>query len=183
MIHKFDGYGSHIMILEKVKQLTNFKNILEFGGGNYSTPYFMKIPGSKVTTIESQSYDWYLKVKEINPNTLWMPDHNEVLEYTKTQVSPKDLVFLDTHQDLRYKLVPIVCEYTQTIILHDSETTLYKYHEIQLDSKKWHYADFVLYRPWTGLLCTSQEIIQEVLKEIPGVVCTDMANKLHIANI
>lgn len=183
MVHMFDGYGSHTMILDKLKQLMKFKDILEFGGGEYSTSFFMKISGTNVTTIESQNYDWYLKIKEINPNTLWIPDHQAVLDYAKENTSYKDFVFLDTHQDLRYKLVPIVSEYTDIIGLHDSETTLYKYHTIKLDWKKWFYADYVLYRPWTGLLSTSKEILNEILKDIPGMFCNDMPNKLHIANI
>lgn len=183
MIHKFDGYGSHIMILDKLQKLTHFSSILEFGGGEFSTSFFMKIPGATVITIESQDHDWYEKIKKINPNTLWIPDHQKVLEYAMENVSHRDLVFLDTHQDLRYQLVHIVHEYTDIIGLHDSETTLYNYHNIQLDWTKWFYADYVLYRPWTGLLSTSKVLLKEILEDIPGMLCTDMPNKTHISDI
>jgi hypothetical protein len=183
MIHQFDGYGSHTMILDKLHKLSNFKNILEFGGGGYSTPFFMEIPGSSVTTIESQDYDWYLRIKEINPNTIWMPDHGEVIEYTKAHTSKKDLVFLDSHQDLRYQLAPIVMEYTDIVVMHDSETASYRCHEIPIDFEKWHYADFVMYRPWTGVLCTSEELLNGVLSQIPGIRYKDIENKIYLYDI
>lgn len=183
MIHEFDGYGSHIMILDKIKKIIDYNTILEYGGGEYSTPYFMGIPGAEVTTIESQDYAWYQKIIKINPNTLWMPDHDKVVEYTVTHNSKRDLVFLDSHQDLRHRLAPIVSDFTDIIVMHDSETASYKYHELPVDFKNWFYADFVLYRPWTGVLCKSKELLQELLSHIPGILYKNMEDKIYLYHV
>lgn len=184
MVHqRFDGYGSHLPVLETIRRITNFQRILEFGGGEYSTQYFVNIPGAKVTTVETQDHDWYLKIKEINPDTLWMPDHNEVLEYAKTQALSKDLVFLDTHQDLRYKLAPIVRKYSMVTVIHDTESSLYKIHDIPMDFEDWYYADFVMHRPWTGVMIAHHEILDRVLDHVPGIRYKSMNDKIYLADI
>jgi len=180
---RFDGYGSHIPVLETIRSITNFSNILEFGGGDFSTAYFMSIPEAKVTTIESQSQEWYEHLLTINPNTLWMPDHEEVLAYARSYNQPRDLVLLDTHQDLRYKLAPIVREYCDVVIMHDSETSLYKYDEIPIIGTEYLYADFVIHRPWTGVMSKDKLLLQKVLYQVPGLLYNDMEYKIYLADI
>lgn len=179
---RFDGYGSHIPVLETIRDLTDFKNILEFGGGDFSTKYFMSIPGAQVTTIETQNRDWYDHLLTINPNTLWMPDHDEVLEYAKRNQS-RDICLLDTHQDLRYKLAPIVREYSQITVMHDSETSLYKYDEIPMNDTEFLYADFVIHRPWTGVMCKDRLLMQKLLYHVPGLLYNDFMYKIYLADI
>lgn len=181
---QFDGYGSHLPVLETLRQKTNFTNIVEYGGGEFSTSYFMNIPHSHVTTIESQDYDWYLKTKKINPDTLWIPDHDDVIKYAMSNTSTKDLCFLDTHQDLRYKLAPIVTEYSFVTVLHDSESALYRYHEIPIDNKKFFWADFVLYRPWTAIMTKWETNLQFVLQHMPGLIYPNFSdNKIYLSMI
>jgi hypothetical protein len=182
---KFDGYGSHIPILESVRSLIDYKSILEFGGGDFSTRYFMGIPGASVSTIESQNHDWYKKLLTINPNTLWIPDHSDVIQYLIELLSVKtyDILLLDTHQDLRYKLASIAKDYCRVIVLHDSETSLYKYHEIPVDCMEYHWADFVLHRPWTSILTRDISIIEHVSKQIPCIMYDDFSGKLYTADI
>jgi hypothetical protein len=185
MIHQFDGYGSHIMILDCINKFKAINSVVEYGGGDFSTKFFKTDLGlSDVTTIETQDHDWYKHILEINSNTKWIPDHDEVMRYARANNKRVDMVFLDTHQNLRYKLVPIVSEYTDIIILHDSDTTLYNYHKIEMDWDKWAYADFVVYRPWTGVLCKRKSLLlHHLLCSIPGIVCDNMSDKMHISSI
>jgi hypothetical protein len=182
---KFDGYGSHIPILESIRGLIGYKSILEFGGGDFSTRYFMGIPGASVSTIESQNYDWYQKLIGINHNTLWIPDHSEVIKYLIDLLSihTYDIIFLDTHQDLRYKLANIAKDYCKVIVLHDSETSLYRYHEIPVDCTKLFWADFILHRPWTSILTRDKSIIDHVAQSIPCIMYDDFSGKLYTADI
>lgn len=182
-LQNIDGYGSHLVVLETLRKRINFQRILEFGGGEYSTTYFHSLPDSSVTTIETQDYDWYLKIKQINPNTLWIPDHEEVLKFAREYDKQFDLLFLDTHQDLRYKLASIAKDYCRVIVLHDSETSLYKYHEIPVDCMKYHWADFVLHRPWTSILTRDKSIIDHVAQSIPCIMYDDFSGKLYTSDI
>lgn len=182
---KYDGYGSHIPILELVRKHIDYKNILEFGGGDFSTRYFKGIPGASVSTIETQNYDWYCKVSQINPNTLWIPDHANVIKHLidLLSINTYDLIFLDTHQDLRYKLASIAKDYCKVIVLHDSETSLYRYHEIPVDCTKLFWADFILHRPWTSIYTKDKSVIEYVSKTIPCIMYDDFAGKLYTADI
>lgn len=180
---RFDGYGSHIPVLETIRSITNFSNILEFGGGDFSTKYFMSIPGARVTTIESQSRDWFEHLLTINPNTLWIPDHQEVIEYAQSFNQSRDIVLLDTHQDLRYKLAPIVRKYSMVTVLHDSETSLYKYDQIDMENGKYLFCDCVIHRPWTMVMCEYKELLMRVLNNIPGILYNNMDSKIYLADI
>lgn len=180
LYQNIDGYGSHLTVIEELKKIINFKTILEFGGGDFSTKYF-KANNLSVTTIESQYEEWFKKLKEINSDTFWIPDHNKVIEYAQGYKGPVDIVFLDTHQDLRYKLVPIVLKYTDHVILHDSETSLYKYHEI--DTTGLYCAEFVLHRPWTMVISKSKKVVNTLVNKLPGIKYSPTDSKLYLADI
>jgi hypothetical protein len=181
MVHqRFDGYGSHLPILEDLRSLIGFTRVVEYGGGEFSTRYFMDQPCMHLTTIESQDHDWFLKIKKINPNTIWMPDHDEVLEHAKNFSLHVDLVFLDTHQDLRWRLAQIYMEKGVTpIVIHDSETSEYHLHEIDLNN--WYAADFVMHRPWTMVLTQSKGTLCLMQDKLPGKIYNDMSEKIYIA--
>lgn len=182
-IQNLDGYGSHLLILEALRQRTNYQRVLEFGGGEYSTPFFMGIPNASVTTVETQDHDWYLKIKEINPNTLWIPDHNEVLTFAKEYQANFDILFLDTHQDLRWKIATELQGRGMATVIHDSETESYDIHKIpNIDGRKFYYADFVTFRPWTGVITEYKELIEYLLFNHPGLIYNKMEEKVYLKN-
>ncbi len=180
-LQNIDGYGSHLVVLETLRKRINFQRILEFGGGEYSTTYFHSLPDSSVTTIETQDYDWYLKIKQINPNTLWIPDHEEVLKFAREYDKQFDLLFLDTHQDLRWKLAKELQGKGMATVIHDTETASYGIHNIpNLDNKKYYYADFVTFRPWTGVITEYKELMDYLLCTNPGLMYNDISEKVYL---
>jgi len=60
---KEEEYATHLPILKDIYTLAKFKNIFEFGCGNYSTKFFLEVC-DKLTSIENFDKSWYDKIKQ-----------------------------------------------------------------------------------------------------------------------
>jgi hypothetical protein len=182
MILRFDGYGSHILVLGEICNNRPIKKVLEFGPGDYSTHFFVETQKANLISIESGSIDWYHKAKEINPNTLWMPDTQEVLAWAERLEEQFDLIFVDTLNDIRWQLVNRLQKNTHFVVVHDTEQSQSCFHFCDLQ-KGFCYADFLLHRPWTGVFTDDKEMMDILIKKHPGCFYPDqehLRDKLHL---
>ena len=167
MILRFDGYGSHALIIGEICGNRSIKKVLEFGPGDNSTRFFVD-QKAKLLSIESGSLEWYNKAKIINPITLWMPDQAEVLTWAERLEESFDLILIDTLNELRWQLVNRLQKNTHYVVIHDTEQSNSSYHLADL-KEGFVYADFVMHRPWTGVFTDDMEMLDILMKKHPSI--------------
>jgi hypothetical protein len=170
-------YGSHVPILEKIFELVpTIKTVLEFGTGDYSTSFFMKRE-CKLLSVESQSYEWYEKMKQVNPNIKWIPDVKDLIDSSEI-LGDFDLIFVDTIADLRWQLVEGLQNHTNIIVVHDSEQPFYQYNLIHL-KPNFKYIDITLHRPWAGVFTDNDDLYEALEGAFPHRSVDYMSDKTY----
>ena len=133
---QLDPYGSHIPTFDRIFAKNKIKTVLEFGGGDHSTPYFIE-KGCTVHSIEMQSEEWYNHIVERNPTAkvslmlgkdMWSKDYfKDVFE------DRYDLIFVDGHLDSRPECANWAKDHTDIIVLHDTEAHCYGWQRLELN--------------------------------------------------
>lgn len=178
VLQDLDGYGSHLPVLSILHTEVEFRNVLEYGGGDYSTKFFNSC-GAVVTTVESQDIEWYGKIAKSGwSDAVWMPDHEKVVSIAKSTKIKYDIIMIDTHQDIRARLVAAHVDNTDIIVMHDTETALYQADKVEIEG--WYYADFVLHRPWTGVWVKDEKLLDMLCKQIPSMRYDTMEHKIYL---
>ena len=168
MIVKFDGYGSHLLILDEIFKNRPIKKVLEFGPGSSSTPFFREEKKVELVSIESESPEWYEKVKVFNPSVKWIATAPGLLGFADNLNERFDMVLVDTVNDLRWHLINRVQRVSNIIVAHDTEQSLLLY-ELGDLKEGFYYADFVLHRPWTGVYTNDLELMNILKRKHPYV--------------
>jgi hypothetical protein len=179
MIFKFDGIMSHIPILDYAFSIIDPKEVLEFGTGDFSTKYFVE-RGCVLTSIESQSEEWFHKAQSINPNSIYLPDPKIVLNYAERLKKKWDLIFIDNDLESRWQLIDRLQKNTDTIISHDSEQSQYNFHSCSLEPG-WVMFDMVLFRPWSIVVTKNEKIIEGFKKKWPCWFYDTPADKNYLS--
>lgn len=89
--------SSHLPVLKLLYSIKPFKNVLEFGCGNYSTKYFLEVC-DHVTSIENMSLEWFNKINsEITSSKLNISYKyaDESSKWMKNNKQTYDLIFVD----------------------------------------------------------------------------------------
>ena len=133
---EFDNYSSHLLVFEKIFETFEVGNVLEFGPGKYSTPFFIKRCKS-VVSVEQESREWYEKLKsEINsPNWNFIFQQNPQVIFGQFDTAGErfDLVFSDGAHQTRHLAANMAMERNvPLVVLHDVEKIWYY---------KWHLLD------------------------------------------
>lgn len=161
--------SSHLPILAELVSIGTIKNVLEFGAGLYSTPFFLKWC-NKVTSIETNN-KWFTRLVKQLGDAINLDMHyvnqEMVLHYFSNSIVLYDLIFIDTVNKIRRDLVKSSIRCTSNIILHDSQLPFLN--KIELKG----YTKFVFCRcpikypngkrPWTTLF-TKEEIVKNHFK-------------------
>jgi hypothetical protein len=180
MITRFDGYGSHTLLLDEIFRARSIKKVLEFGVGEYSTTFFERDKGINLTSIESESFEWLTKMKDIKPDIVWMPDLDEVLRWADNLAEMYDLIFIDTVNDIRWKLIDRLQKNTRIVVVHDTEQSNFQY-DLCTIRNGFCFTDFVLFRPWTGVFTDDIEMLDILKKNNPFISYTDFnRDKIYI---
>ena len=135
---QLDPYGSHIPTFDRIFAKNDIKTVLEFGGGDHSTPYFIE-KGCTVHSIEMQSEEWYNHIIERNPTAivelcLGKDDWKNLFDGSFND--HYDLIFVDGHLDSRPECANWAKDHTDIIVLHDTEAHCYGWNRLQLND--WH---------------------------------------------
>jgi len=131
---QLDPYGSHIPTFDRIFAKNKIKTVLEFGGGDHSTPYFIE-KGCTVHSIEMQSEEWYNHIVERNPTAkvffdLGKDGWRNLIPILSDHY---DLIFVDGHLDSRPECANWAKNHTDIIVLHDTEAHCYGWQRLQLN--------------------------------------------------
>ncbi len=125
----FDNYSSHLLVFEKIFEVFEVRNVLEFGPGKYSTPFFVK-RCKAVVSIEQESREWYERLKsEINSptwNIIFQQDPKVIFGQFNAANVKFDLVFSDGAHQMRHLAANMAMERNvPLVVLHDAEKIWY----------------------------------------------------------
>ena len=126
---EFNNYSSHLSVFEKLFTSYRIDSILEFGLGEYSTPFFTgRCPF--VVSIEQESREWFDKIKAKINSQSWYPifqrDPAAVFKYFDDKSKKFDLVFSDGLAQTRCLVANMALERNVPIVvLHDAEKIWY----------------------------------------------------------
>jgi hypothetical protein len=126
---EFDNYSSHLRVFETLLKSFHIDYVLEFGMGQYSTPFFAKRCTS-VVSVEQESKEWYDKtVAQVQaPN--WEPvfecNPGVVFDYFDKHGRKFDLVFSDGVPQTRCQIANLAMRRNVPfVVLHDAEKIWY----------------------------------------------------------
>jgi hypothetical protein len=126
---EFNNYSSHLSVFEKILNSFKTDSVLEFGLGEYSTPFFAQ-RCRFVVSIEQESKDWFEKIKAKINAPAWYPvfqrDPKAVFKYFDDKGTKFDLVFSDGLTETRCLVANMAIERNVPIVvLHDVEKIWY----------------------------------------------------------
>lgn len=130
-----DRYSTHLNLLKDLYSRFSPKTVLEFGLGEYSTPFF--IQGSdKVVSIEMQQDTWYYGIYELyKHHENWEPVLNIGCDFESAVPDTYfDLVFVDGHGDCRPECINYMFNRASIIVTHDYEAETYGWDRINVPS-------------------------------------------------
>jgi len=126
---ELDNYASHLPIFEKVFATFEIKKALEFGLGDFSTPFLVN-HAEVVVSVEQESEEWYERIKARIHSANWYPvfqlDPRVVFEHFDANNQNFDLVFSDGAAETRCLVANLAMERNvPMVILHDTEKVWY----------------------------------------------------------
>lgn len=146
-----DGYSTHIPVLKKAIEVVPHSSCLEFGTGLYSTKLLAE-SFNLCTSIEMQSEEWFNKVKDNFPYVDIRCYIGPFAWKDKFKPDPYyDLIFVDGHGDSRWDCINWAYDYTNIIVIHDTEEPGYHLERVRRPLG-WGKVDFTILRPWTSIL-------------------------------
>ncbi len=117
-----DSYATHLPVLEQVTAELQPKCVLEYGGGNYSTPFFLGLP----------YLEWLITVED---DVVWREqirrNHRDP-RLIVTEVAPPmdyDLILIDNSNETAKrieKIREVLSEPHPTVLIHDAEVPAYQ---------------------------------------------------------
>jgi hypothetical protein len=141
-----DPYGTHEPVLRALAPIS--KNVLELGGGMYSTPLFLENPLLKRLVTVEDDPDWAAKIRSEHPLHLLITE--SAIDYVNASHLAFDLILVDnaTSSGERAKTIRTVANRKPraVVVVHDYEQFLYR-DAAQFDNK-WVYNQA---EPWTGV--------------------------------
>jgi predicted O-methyltransferase YrrM len=142
-----DPTATHLPILESLFAKYDIKDVLEFGCGLFSTPFFNE--RARTTSIEMQHKIWFEKVREALPKAdlrlaLGPETWRELIPKFKVRY---DLIFVDGHGDSRPECMEWAKNRTDLIVAHDTEHPYYGWDRADMSGfTKYEHKDLT---PWT----------------------------------
>jgi len=162
-----DGFGSHLPLLEEIFKLKKINNVIEFGCGDFSTPFFIQ-NCSSVTSIEMQTDEWFHKMSNQFKNS---PNWKGFLsigphEFTRLNIYKKvDLCFVDGHGDSRPDVINFMQIYSDIFVAHDTETFTYYWGRINFFKTMYSF-QYKKFSPCTTVWSSDPLLIEELSRRL-----------------
>jgi hypothetical protein len=180
-----DPYASHLPILEAIlRRRGRFKTVLEFGMGFFSTPFFVQ-NSDYVTSVETESKDWYRTITGQNQST----NLNAILRIgPETDLFPDlfgrswDLVFCDGAANTRAAVAEKAQGSTSVVVCHDSSARGDRYDMVSL-ADGWVWVDVMDHVPWTAVETNDLELADFIAREFKSAkryIGNELKGKEHI---
>jgi hypothetical protein len=170
----FDNYRSYLLIFEKLLGSFEVNDVLEFGMGEYSTP-FLAQRCRRIVSVEQESRQRYDRTVAAIQSPNWEPffecNPAAVFEHFDRQKRQFDLVFSDGVPQTRCLIANLAMrKHVPFVVLHDAEK-VWHYRWNLLDIPETYYRFNYRHRDSAGkvttlLTNTGQEEIDKW--EIPG---------------
>ena len=127
--------GDHLPMLRAIFGLLGgrIRNVIEFGPGVYSTPFFLE-RGCSVFSVEMQSEEWYNKVSGENPQLTigFYPGPLTFLE-NSPDLSWYQFAFIDGHIESRPECINACFDACIPIVAtHDYEDPVYGWERVKV---------------------------------------------------
>ena len=143
-----NGYETHIPILTALFEATEINTVIEFGMGDYSTPFFLRRV-QRLVSVEQQDKEWYRRTAEryaAEPGGCkWAHCYRPVgtdMGLPLIQQCENDVLgFVDGHHAFRVAAVNAMLEHgLKTVVIHDTGLVdYYKLRELLLPYGYNHY--------------------------------------------
>ncbi len=176
--------STHVNVLNDVVNIANVKNVIEFGGGYWSTSLLLNNSESVVTIEQGQNVtkemndSWAEKLKDLydnNPkwNFIKSPGQHD---WKRLEFNKCDMVFVDGFPSARHEVLQYFIDNNcPVIVAHDTEHDGFKWSKV--DVKEYIRIDYCGHTEnKTTLWTKDQHLISEILK-LPYYV---MVNKEKI---
>lgn len=171
------GYGSHIPALKFIFSHIEVDHAVEMGMGNFSTPFLLSHVGRTLISIEMQERSWFQKTVQRfardYKDVRWMPllileqTAYEALGLTDTAFHGIGFAMSDGHGSSRPQAVNYFMQAgVKTIVGHDTESTWYRWHEVEAEKYGYFAYQFKGIAPYTTVWTKHQELINALL-ELP----------------
>ena len=148
-------------VLTALCELIQPERILEYGPGNYSTPYFANQGLELLVCVEQQSRSWFCKVNkryEFSTNIIVHDDReSDGLEWL-AGFGPGDLVLVDGKREHRVGLVSAAIDIGAVVVWHDSSDPSYRWDDLpgEVLSETMH---FDLLSPRTSVYIPAEVVV------------------------
>lgn len=133
-------YGTHLPVLRQITE--GIKTVLELGGGDYSTPFFLGLPIERLVTVEPDA-SWAERIKTDDPR-------HEVISQVPA-LDFFDLILVDNGTSIaeRANMIRHVSDAKpfSLVVVHDWEQPDYR-QAATFD----HTVSFDRLLPWTGVM-------------------------------
>jgi len=128
-VKNFNNYSSHLTVFETLFNSFKINSVLEFGLGEYSTPFFAG-RSQLVVSIEQESKEWFdktrVKINSPNWHPVFQQDPEAVFKYFDDKGMRFDLVFSDGLAQTRCLVANMAMKRnTPVVVLHDAEKIWY----------------------------------------------------------
>lgn len=166
------GYGSHVPVISEIIDNFGIKDVMEFGTGFFSTGVFVD-KCDTVLSFEMQYDDWFEKVADrysdeidkgiLDIHCIIEDSGLQSIEYIKNEFPNRqyDMVFVDGAGGSRYNCANFAKDYTDLIVLHDTEQPAYGWSKIVRDGD-WVWLDVKIFNTWTSVFTKRKDIIDFV---------------------
>lgn len=158
----FNTWGSHLYLFEKFFDVTNVKNIIEFGCGYFSTEY-LSYNCDKLISIETdEKYLNEISIKcRHRKNVMFFYEYPDKLD--ELLVKKPDLVFVDAKKEKRVPLAQWALDNNiEYIVLHDIEKPEVYHWDRLVIPEGYYIYDCKDVPKQTRLLTTNKEIIDKI---------------------
>lgn len=119
-----DPYATHLPVLQSIAEKVPLWRVLEYGGGDYSTPFFLSHPKlERLVTVEDDP-EWRARIEEkyADPRLV-------VTEKVPEPLGACTLIFIDNGTSIRQRVEVIravLSEPHPIVVIHDAEIPAYE---------------------------------------------------------
>lgn len=166
------GYGSHVPVISEIIDNFGIKDVMEFGTGFFSTGVFVD-KCDTVLSFEMQYEDWFDKVSNeysdkiekgvLDIHCIIEDSGLQAIDYIKNEFPDRkyDMVFVDGAGGSRYNCANFAKDYTDLIVMHDTEQPAYGWNKIVVDGD-WVWIDVKIFNTWSSVMTKRKDVIDFV---------------------
>lgn len=143
-----DPYDSHLPVLKALLSLIPMRNVLEFGSGAFSTPFFLGLSDLKKLVSVETDPRWYIRVETEHKGD----KRFQIAKKRPQNLEGFDFVFVDDGENPAQRVETINWILGQDhppVVIHDAEVPEYRE---AIEASDSNHVTFQWATPWTELV-------------------------------